>query len=69
MLEDFKDMIAAPYEVKTGLDGKRYAVFQNSYERDYFMENDPKRRLDGFRPACFGQFDNAVCLEDRIVSH
>lgn len=50
------------YQVQTGIDGKRYAVFRNSYERDTFCEKCPGL-FDGFRPACFGQFDNAFCLE------
>lgn len=69
ILSDFSNHLAKPFEVKTGLDGKKYAVFQNGYERDVFMENDALKRLNGFRSACFGQFDNAVCLEERIDVH
>lgn len=50
------------YEVKTGLDGKRYAVFRNSYERETFTEACPSL-FAGSRIASCGQYDNAYCLE------
>lgn len=51
-----------PYEIRTGLDGKRYAVFANCNDRDDFHEACPDL-FAGCRPACFGQFDNAFCIE------
>lgn len=51
-----------PYEVKTGLDGKRYAVFRNSYERERFVEVNPDMFF-GSQIASCGQYENAYCLE------
>lgn len=50
------------YEIKTGLDGKRYAVFANSYEREKFSEQVPDL-FAGLLIASCGQYDNAYCLE------
>ena len=52
-----------PYEIKTGIDGKLYAVFANCDE----LEDLTKRSnlFDDCRPACFGQFDNAFELARR----
>jgi hypothetical protein len=51
-------------QIKTGLDGKLYVVFPNACALWLYMERDPHRRYEGKRIFCFGQYDNAICLED-----
>lgn len=46
------------YEIKSGLDGKRYAVFANcddAYEASRIL-------FCRYRSACFGAYDNAFEL-------
>lgn len=51
-----------PYEVRTGHDGKRYAVFANSAVRDDFAAACPDL-FKGCRPSSCGQFDNAFQID------
>ena len=51
-----------PYNVRTGPDGKRCAVFRNSYEREKFSESNPTL-FAGLRIVCCGQYENAYSLE------
>jgi len=51
-----------PYEIKTGHDGKRYIVFPNNYERENYEKRNPGE-MDNYSPACFGQYDNAYCID------
>lgn len=52
------------WEIKIGLDGKRYMVFRDSYERERFVKrNDLDADYLTYKVASFGQFENAICLE------
>ncbi len=44
----------------TGIDGKLYVVWPNSYEREQYMARD--NRYDRNPIASCGQFENAVCI-------
>ena len=50
--------------IGTGLDGKLYVVFPNSFALEQYMDADPHQRYAGKRLCCFGQYENAICLED-----
>lgn len=50
--------------LKTGLDGRLYVVFPNCSALDLYRERDPHKRYAGKRTYCFGQYDNAICVDD-----
>jgi hypothetical protein len=50
-----------PYKIEKGYDGKMYAVFPSSYDREQFNKRNPGE-LDLLPVACFGQYENAHCL-------
>lgn len=50
-------------DIKTGLDGKLYVVFPNSYALEQYMRIDPMQRYRGLQVCSFGQFENAFCLD------
>jgi hypothetical protein len=50
-----------PYELKIGIDGKWYAVFANSHEREEYEREFPLE-VQNYPIASFGQYENAYCL-------
>jgi len=52
-----------PYEIKIGLDGKRYAIFRDTFAREDYDKLHPEH-FAGFLVSCFGQYENAYQLKD-----